>query len=50
MTTQIQVTYKPTSPTEQQEVELMRFSNPESAEKFLNSISKNPDVESVKKL
>ncbi len=50
MKTQIQITYKPKNPSETHEVELMRFSNPASADKFLASIVKNPDVESAKKL
>jgi hypothetical protein len=49
MTTQIHVTYKPDA-TGQAESELLRFSSPQAADKFLKSIQKNPDVQSAKKV
>lgn len=49
MTTQIQVTYKPDA-TGQAESELLRFSSSQAADKFLESIQKNPDVVSAKKI
>lgn len=50
ITTQIQVCYKAKSELEPQETELYRFSVKESADKFLASIVKNPDVQWAKKL
>lgn len=46
----IQVVYKQKQGEQEQEHELLKFSNPASAETFLNSILKNPDVETAKKL
>ena len=40
----VQVTYAAKGKDEAQEVELIRFSNPVSASRFLSSIMKNPDV------
>lgn len=50
MTTQIQVKYKPTWPYDEEETELIRFSNDDAANKFLASIVKNPDVAYAKKI
>ena len=50
MTTQIQVKYKPSWPYDEEEIELLRFNSPQAADKFLESIIKNPDVASAKRL
>lgn len=50
MTTQIQIKYKPTWPYDEEEIELVKFQNDASADKFLASIQKNPDVAYAKKL
>lgn len=49
MTTQIQITYKPDQ-NGAEETELLRFSTESAALKFLESIKKNPDVQSAKKV
>jgi len=50
MATQIQIKYKPTWPYDEEETELVTFSNADSADKFLDSIVKNPDVAYARKL
>jgi len=50
MTTQIQIKYKPTPLCELEETELVSFKNDDSANKFLASIVKNPDVAYAKKI
>lgn len=49
-TTQIQVVYKQRPAEPKQEIELYRFQSAASAEKFLRSIVRNPDVERAIKL
>ena len=50
MTTQIQVTYKQKPNDPNQEIELLRFQSKPAALKFLESITKNPDVACAKLL
>jgi hypothetical protein len=48
--TQIQVLYRKRPEDQNQETEILTFGCPVAAQTFLNSILKNPDVESAKKL